>query len=203
MNVLPSLWPGEVASYDRVKRTCRVGIPGITDGSGTLPEAVFMNALGDRASDTEIRILAGDAVWLMFEGGDPRFPIITGYRTPRAGNPVDWRRWQHANIELTADNQMRLISGAATVMQAGQTIMLTAGASITLTAPAITLDGAVTVTKNLAVAGGGGGPSSMTGNFVLTGDLATTGALTNNGVNVGSTHKHVSNAPGTPTTVPQ
>lgn len=108
MNMLPSLWPGEVASYDAVRRTCRVRIPGITDGSDTLPEAVFSNPLGDRAGETEIRIEPGDAVWLMFEGGDARFPIITGYRTPRVGNPVYWRRWRHANMELTADGVMRL-----------------------------------------------------------------------------------------------
>ena len=106
MDSIPGLLPGEVASYDGVTRTCRVRVPGITDGSNVLPVAVFNNALGDRAPDTEIRILPGDLVWLMFEAGDPRFPIIMGYRTPRAGNPVNWRRWQHANIELTAENEL-------------------------------------------------------------------------------------------------
>lgn len=110
MNNLPSLWPGVVDSYDAQARTCKVSIPGITDGSSDLPTAVFNNPLGDRAGDTEIRIIAGDTVWLMFEGGDPRFPIITGYRTPREGNPVDWRRWRHANIEMTAEGKMRLVA---------------------------------------------------------------------------------------------
>lgn len=108
MNMLPSLWPGEVASYNAQRRTCRVRIPGITDGSDLLPEAVFCNPLGDRADVTEIRMDAGDPVWLMFEGGDPRFPIITGYRTPREGNPAGWRRWRHANIEISADGVLRI-----------------------------------------------------------------------------------------------
>jgi phage baseplate assembly protein gpV len=187
MNVLQGLWPGEVASYDGAARTCRVRIVGITEGSTELPEAVFNNALGDRAGDTEIRILVGDPVWLMFEAGDPRFPIIMGYRTPRAGNPVDWRRWRHANIEMTADGEMRLLSGVATVIQAGDTVAVSAGSSITLTAPAITLNGAVTVTKNIAVQGAGGGASSMVGNFslvgalALQGDIALTGSLAASG----------------------
>lgn len=112
MNDLPGLWPGVVKSYHGAQRTARVSIPGVTDGSDTLPEAVFLNPLGDRADETEIHIQAGDEVWLMFEGGDARFPIIVGYRTPRAGNPVGWRRWRHANIEITADGEMVLNASA-------------------------------------------------------------------------------------------
>lgn len=151
MNNLPSRWPGEVVSYNGQARTCKVKIVGITDGSSELPEAVFENPLGDRPGDTEIRILPGDLVWLSFECGDPRFPIITGYRTPRAGNPVDWRRWQHANIELTADGQM--------ILNAQDLIINTA-----------------TTTVN--------------GQTTINGNTATVGTLTNNSVNVGSTHVH-------------
>lgn len=142
MNNLPSLWPGIVASYDRVRRTARVRIPGLTDGSDVLPEAVFSNPLGDRADITEIRIDAGDAVWLMFEGGDPRFPIIMGYRTPREGNPIDWRRWRHANIELTADGELVLnattvrinadaVHVAADAVQVGADSVAISGGSLT------------------------------------------------------------------------
>lgn len=126
MNDLPNLCPGEVVSYDPVKRTCRVSIPGITDGSRTLPEAVFMNPLGDRASDTEIRILPGDRVWLMFECGDPRFPIIAGYRTPRAGNQAGTRRWHHANIEMTADGTLRLGVGSSEIVMTPSGITINA-----------------------------------------------------------------------------
>lgn len=181
MNILPSRWPGEVVSYDGPSRTCRVSITGITEGSTDLPIAVFENPLGDRPGDTEIRILPGDLVWLSFECGDPRFPIITGYRTPRVGNPVDWRRWRHANIEITADKQMRLISGEATVMQAGTTIDISAVTKITCKAPEILLDGSVTVSKNFVVQGEGGGASSMVGNFSLLGSLDITGNQSNTG----------------------
>lgn len=180
MNVINGLWPGEVASYDGVRRICRVRVVGITDGSGELPEAVFNNPLGDRAPDTEIRILPNDPVWLMFEGGDPRFPIIMGYRTPRDGNPVDWRRWRHANIELQADGMMKLISGAAMLLQVGSTFSLSAAASITMTAPAISLSGSVSID----------GPLEVSGDTGFAGNLGVGGTLLNAGVNVGSTHVH-------------
>ena len=59
---------------------------------------------------TEIEFLTGDTVWLSFIGGDSRYPIITGYRNPNTGNGIDWRRFHHANIELLADETIRLIT---------------------------------------------------------------------------------------------
>lgn len=126
MNNLPSRWPGEVVSYDGPTRTCKVKIAGITDGSSDYPEAVIEYPVGDRAQAadpkdrTELRFLAGDLVWLCFECGDPRFPIITGHRTPRTGNPVDWRRWRHANIEMTAAGQF-IINATEVIVNATQT----------------------------------------------------------------------------------
>lgn len=115
MNIIQGLWPGVVNSYAGGSRTCRVEIEGITEGSGVRPEAVFCNPLGDNAESTEIRIRPGDPVWLSFEGGDPRYPIIMGYRTPRTGNPTGWRRWQHANVELIAEDTLLITVGATTV----------------------------------------------------------------------------------------
>lgn len=156
MESMNGSWPGEVASYDGDSRTCRVRIPGITDGSSVLPIAVFSNPLGDRSSDTEIRILPNDPVWLQFECGDPRFPIITGYRTPRVGNPVEWRRWRHANVEITADLDLVLnattlkvfVSADATVTVGGNAHVQVNGSTTvssdgpaTISAPTINLNG--------------------------------------------------------------
>lgn len=114
---LAGKWPAVIDSYDPAARTCRVRIEGITDGSNALPEAVIAAPIGDRSDagdskdHTEIRILEGDLVWVEFECGDPRFPIITHARLKRAANPTDWRRWRHANIEMTADGDMVFNAG--------------------------------------------------------------------------------------------
>lgn len=109
---LPGRYPATVKTYDKVTRTCRVEIPGITDGGDVLPIAEIEYPIGDKSRTglygTELEILAGDHVWVAFIGGDQRYPIITGYRNPSAGNSVDWRRYHHANIELTADGILRI-----------------------------------------------------------------------------------------------
>ena len=126
--LMPGRYPAIVKSYNQARRTCRIEIPGLTDGGDVLPEAEIEYPIGDKsragANTTEIEITPGDTVWVAFIGGDPRYPIITGYRNPQAGNSADWRRWHHANIELIADAEMRLVVGGTSVVitQSGITI---------------------------------------------------------------------------------
>jgi hypothetical protein len=193
MNVLQGLWPGEVASYNAAARTCRVRIVGITEGSTELPEAVFNNALGDRAGDTEIRILVGDPVWLMFEAGDPRFPIIMGYRTPRAGNPVDWRRWRHANIEMTADGEMIFNANSITFNAATEThnvagALTVAAGTESHTAASFAVAAESSFTGGIAASGGG---VAMQGPLAVSG-----GTITHDGKDIGATHTHGGVLPG-------
>jgi hypothetical protein len=85
-----------------------------------MPLAEIEYPLGDKsrsgANATEIEITAGDTVWIAFIGGDPRYPIVTGYRNPQAGNAVAWRRWHHKNIELIADETLRLVVGSSEIV---------------------------------------------------------------------------------------
>jgi hypothetical protein len=111
MEAYPGRYPAFVDSYDGLSRTCRVRIPGITDGGDVMPVAEIEYPIGNRSKglhETEIEILKGDSVWVAFIGGDPRYPVITGYRNPGAGNSVEWRRFHHANIEMTADGTFRI-----------------------------------------------------------------------------------------------
>ncbi len=131
--LMPGRYPAIVKTYNQARRTCRVEIPGLTDGGDVLPEAELSYPLGCKSRDgsfaTEIEITPGDTVWVAFIGGDPRYPIITGYRNPQSGNSADWRRWHHANIELIADAEMRLVVG-------GTSVVITP-AGITITTPSL------------------------------------------------------------------
>lgn len=127
--LLTGKWPAVVNSYDQDSRTCKITIPGQTDGAEGSLIAEIEYPIGDKsrhATMTEIEILPGDLVWVEFIQGDPRYPLITGWRNPTVGNSKDWRRWHHANIELLADGQMRLIAGESILLQVG-------GTTITLT----------------------------------------------------------------------
>lgn len=101
-------YPAFVSSYDADKRQCRVNIPGITDGAEVMPLAEICYPIGDKSEYTEILIQEGDRIWVEFERGDERYPIIVGWRCKNVGNDKDWRRWLHANVEITADNQLHL-----------------------------------------------------------------------------------------------
>lgn len=204
MSSMDGLWPAEVVSYDGGKRTARVKIAGMTDGSQTMPEAIFCNPLGDNAATTEIRIKAGDPVWVMFECGDPRYPIITGYRTPREGNPVSWRRWAHDNIEITADGKMVFnatdvvwnISGSET-RKVGGAASLDAGTS-TVKASSHAITANTSVAGSLSAAGGANGSGvKLTGNVAMDG-----GSFTHNGVKVDSTHTHTEQGDGKEVSTP-
>jgi hypothetical protein len=128
--LMPGRYPAIVKTYNQARRTCRVEIPGLTDGGDVLPEAEIEYPIGDKsragANTTEIEITPGDTVWVAFIGGDPRYPIITGYRNPQAGNSADWRRWHHANMELLADGTMRLAVGPSEIILTPSGIVINA-----------------------------------------------------------------------------
>jgi len=133
---MPGRYPAIVRSYDQARRTCRIEIPGLTDGGDVLPEAEVEYPIGDKSRsgqfETEIEILPGDTVWIAFIGGDPRYPIITGWRNPQTGNSGDWRRWHHKNVEILADGTLRLAVGPSEI------VMTPAG--VTIRAPRIDLN---------------------------------------------------------------
>lgn len=192
------LMPAEVDSIDREKRIARVRIPGLTDGATELPEAQFCNPVGDKSEHTEIRILPGDRVWLAFEGGDPRYPVIVGYRPKNQENGVDWRRFHHANFQFDADDQF-IINAKTVTVNAEKVIVnakqveANASEKATVVSPEVLVDSASSkFTGAVEVAGPLTYKAGMTG----TGGASIAGDMKNNGVNIGSTHTHSGVATG-------
>lgn len=122
-----NLTPGFVESYDPDRKTCRVQIPGQTDGAEVLPEAEFCFPVGDKSEHTDIRILKGDRVWLAFINGDARYPVIMGFRPRQTGNETAWRRFHHDNIEHQADTDLHFQAGQDVHIEAGRHVLIEAG----------------------------------------------------------------------------
>ena len=145
-------YPAVVKSVDRPRREVRVDIPGFTDGSDQFPIAEIEYPIGDRSEQTELRIIDGDRIWVAFINGDPRYPIITGFRAKHVGNEPDTRRWVHDNFESIADllyrvqagQKIEMVVAAAKIEVEDALIRLTAGSStIEMSNAGISINGVV------------------------------------------------------------
>lgn len=195
-------WPGEVVSYDAAKRTARVKIDGVTDGAEILPEATFEYAFGDKSWHTEVRVLAGDLVWLEFMRGDARYPIITGYRTKESGNDVGWRRWHHANFETEADGEVIIKAGSKITLQVGGASVVLTAEQLLATVAQTTMTGKTTSEQLLTFnggmtgqGGGGGAAITVTGGAEFTEDVVAAGTSVHG-------HTHLENGVGNQTNAP-
>lgn len=192
--MLPARIPGIVRSYLAASRECRVEIPGLTDGVDVLPLAEIEYPIGDKSKAgshaTEIEILPGDLVWLAFEGGDPRYPIITGFRNARSGNAIDWRRWHHTNIELTADNILRV---NCVRFEINASEMVDVKTPQAMFSEKVTSVGLLTYQGGLAGSGGGGGASAK-----IQGGIENTGGeIVSNGIGLEGHHHEEHDGPST------
>ena len=199
--MLPHIYPCIIKSYDRAKRTCRIEIPSITDGAETLPEAEILNMIGDKSEHTEIRILPNDRAYCTFLQGDPRYPLIIGFRPKNTGNEVGTRRWHHDNFQTDADNTYVVNAGDRITLNVGGTLINIVNGTVTIDASQTNITGNVDIAGNLKVA-----KMTTTGGLTSTGaagGASITGSLTNNGVNVGSNHTHPSGCCSASTGSPQ
>jgi phage baseplate assembly protein gpV len=185
-------YPAVVMSYDANTRLAKIKLEPLDDGADTQLEAELLYPLGDK-SNTAIEVLSGDFVWVEFEQGDPRYPIIVGYRNKRTGNDDLTRRYHHhGNFEILADNiikikgNVKVIVESATVEVIATTVNVTA--SNTNINSLVNITGNTSITGNLAVAGAisgtGGGGASIAGNVTVSnGDVVADGKSL-------KTHKH-------------
>lgn len=196
LGIMPGRYPATVVSYSASSRTCRIEIPGLTDGGDVMPEAEIEYPIGDKSRSgnktTEIEINSGDSVWVSFIAGDPRYPIITGYRNPGAGNSDGWRRFHHENIELLAKTLIKLIAGGELLIQSDTHVLVkapsaTVDADDTEVTGSLTVNGVITGKGGIAVSGGSG--ARFSGDMRIEGSAHATGDLTNDGAN-SPNHEH-------------
>lgn len=173
-------YPAIIRKVDRDRREVRVEIPPYTDGAGELPIAEICYPIGDDSRDTEIRLVEGREVWVSFIAGDPRRPLITGFRNPNVGNVVGMRRWNHDSFEINADQVFTVNAGTKiALVVGGSSLIITAGA-IQQLAKALGIEATVTIK----------GAATQTG-----------GDFTSDGISV-QHHKHPTAPPG-PASEPQ
>lgn len=206
-------YPAVVMSYDGVTRLAKVKLEPLDEGADTMLDAELLYPLGDK-SNTAIEVLANDPVWVEFEAGDPRYPIIVGYRNKREGNDDSTRRYHHhGSFEILADNIIK-IKGDVKVIVESQTVEVTAP-TVTVTATTVTvtatntnitslvnITGNTSITGNLSVAGAisgtGGSGATIAGNVtVSTGDVVADGKSLK-----GHTHPYTDNGAGMTTGTP-
>ena len=96
-------------SYTASTRECTIQTP-----VGDEIDAEIEYPIGDSSSSTEIKISKGDHVWCEFIQGDTRRALITGYRNPKKGNSSGTRKWNHANILLNAQTNIKCVVGGMT-----------------------------------------------------------------------------------------
>lgn len=160
----------------------------------------------------------GDMVEVSFTGGSTNAPKIIGryYSNLAVPPPVPagetWIIHQSGSffkINTAGQILMQDKAGSTATLNGDGTGQVTFASGYTINANT-TIKGTLTVTDEITGEGGmaisgtnsNGQTSTVTGNMNIVGDVSTTGALTNNGLGVGSTHQHSNGNGGANTGVP-
>lgn len=194
-------YPAVVVSYDGNTRLAQIKLEPLDSGADSLLEAELLYPLGDK-SNTAIEVLADDPVWIEFEAGDPRYPIIVGYRNQRTGNVDNWRRYHHANFEILADDTIKIKGNVHVIVEAATVDVSATTVNVSATTTNITslvnITGNTSIVGNLAVAGAisgtGGSGASIAGNVTVTG-----GEVSADGIGL-KAHTHPYTDDGSPLT---
>lgn len=200
--VSPYMHPAKLISYDKVNRTAKVAIAGLTDGVEDGITAMLAYPIGDDDLDTERELLPGADVWVFFEQGDTSMPVIAFYRRHGQGlATVDVRRIRQENIEVLARSTITLDAKdfvnikAETVNIEASTINLKAG-DFNVTAET-SVKGSISQVGNYSMQGNQSitgsqtinGNSTSYGNQTINGSVSATGDIKAGGISLKS-HKH-------------
>jgi phage baseplate assembly protein gpV len=146
----------------------------LTDGASVQPRAELLNPVGDKSEHTEIRIKPGDRIWLAFQNGDTRYPVIVGFRPKQQENAIDWRRFEHANFEFNADNVFQVIAGTQVHVKTPLALVEADNTHVTGDVQIdgnATVNGLLTYKGGLKGSGGSGASAQIDGGIKATGDI--------------------------------
>lgn len=168
--VSPYMHPAKLVSYDKVNRTAKVTIAGLTDGVEDGITAMLAYPIGDDDLDTERELIPGADVWVFFEQGDTSMPVIAFYRRHGQGlATIDVRRIRQKNIEVLARS----------------TITLDAKDFVNIKASKINLDADIVTINaselNINAETNAKGDINQIGNYFMTGNQLINGGQTING----------------------
>ena len=168
-------YPAKILSYTAGSRSAQIHVEGLTNGAEDGIAATFAYPVGDDDKDTERLIVAGADVYIFFDQGDIASPVIAFFRSHGVGAVIDVRRIRQKNIEVLATQNITL-QAVDTIVVHGENVVINANSSVLINSPMTTIDG----------------------NAEITGNVAFGGAVINNGVNIGDTHKHPAKPPSSP-----
>ncbi len=181
-------YPAVVVSYNGDSRLAQIKLEPLDNGADTALEAELMYPLGDK-SNTAIEVLANDPVWVEFEAGDERYPIIVGYRNKRSGNADGWRRYHHhGSFEIKAEQEIVIEAGQKITLKVAGSLLEIDPDMVKVTTPLTTFETDLATFSQLvnilAMLSANGGLTGV-GNAAFSG-----GSMTHNGKNFGDTHAH-------------
>ncbi len=171
--ISPYMHPAKLMSYDKVKRTAKVTIAGLTDGLAEGITAMLAYPIGDDDLDTERELLVGADVWVFFEQGDVSMPVVAFYRRHGQGRAtVDVRRIRQENIEVLARTSITLSAKDFIDLKASK---------INLDADTVTINA---TELNINAETNAKGDINQIGNYFMTGNQLINGGQTVNGDSV-------------------
>lgn len=195
---------GLVASYDPNTYSIKVTLQPSGVLTGWIP--ILTGAIG-QGYGVAYGPQVGDQAIVDFANGDVEAPTVTGFIFSDSDRPPPV-----PSGELWAVQK----SGSLLKMHNDGTIEVTAAASITYTATQhhfvgpVQMDSTLNVNSTISGEGGmtisgdngSGHASTVTGDMNMVGNLNTTGTITNNSKNIGSTHVHSNGNGGANTGAP-
>lgn len=128
---LNGFWPAKLTSYDAATRTGEVWIDDVTDGGDRGLVAEFAYPIGEDDQDTELKITLPANVYVFFESGDPRCPVVFAWRTRQDGSAVvGTRRIRQQNIQILATANLTLTAERAEMSFNSMLLTVPAGLNI-------------------------------------------------------------------------